>query len=244
MKIPGAERAVLDLAKVRRRSAPTSGPPDITEHDMDELRRQDVPYGNDWHSAEEAAAWAEEADRRRPWRAQIRDHIARRVAVLPTGARVLELGSGPGFLAHRVMQSCPTLGGYTLLDFSEPMLALSRERLGMFPSASFVLASFKSGDWPRHVGGPFDCILSMQAVHELRHKRHALRLYEQAYDVLAVPGSIMICDHTPFDDSSNSTALYMTELEQQEALAGARFANVRIELRMDSLVVYAGERDA
>ena len=209
---------------------------------MDELQLEDVPYGNDWDSAEEVAAWAQEADRIRPWRAAIRDHIARRVATLPPGARVLELGSGPGFLAHRVLQRCPSLEGYTLLDFSEPMLALSQERLAMFPVASFVLASFKSEEWTRRVGGPFDCVLSMQAVHELRHKRHALRMYEQVYQVLTVPGRIMICDHTPFDDSSASTALYMTEREQQEALAEAGFTNVHIELTMDSLALYAGER--
>jgi SAM-dependent methyltransferase len=211
---------------------------------MDELQREDVPYGNDWDSATEVAAWAEEADRIRPWRAQIRDNIARRVAMLPPGARVLELGSGPGFLAHRVLQRCPNLEGYTLLDFSEPMLALSRERLVTFPAASFVLASFKSEDWTRRVGGPFDCALSMQAVHELRHKRHALRLYEQVCQVLTVPGRIMICDHTPFDDLSRSTMLYMTEHEQQEALVEAGFTNVHIELTMDSLVLYAGERAA
>jgi len=113
------------------------------------------------------------------WRAQIRDHIARHVAMLPPGARVLELGSGPGFLAHRVLERCPNLEGYTLVDFSEPMQALSRERLARFPTASFVCASFKSEDWTRRIGGRFDCVLSMQAVHELRHKRHALRLYEQ-----------------------------------------------------------------
>ena len=124
------------------------------------------------------------------------------------------------------------------------MLALSQERLAMFPVASFVLASFKSEEWTRRVGGPFDCVLSMQAVHELRHKRHALRMYEQVYQVLTVPGRIMICDHTPFDDSSASTALYMTEREQQEALAEAGFTNVHIELTMDSLALYAGERAA
>jgi cyclopropane fatty-acyl-phospholipid synthase-like methyltransferase len=211
---------------------------------MDELQRKDVPYGNDWDSAEEVAAWAEAADRIRPWRAQIRDQIARRVAMLPTGARVLELGSGPGFLAHRVLQRCPNLEGYTLLDFSEPMLALSRERLAMFPAASLVLASFKSEGWTRRVRGPFDCVLSMQAVHELRHKRHAVQLYERVYQVLTVPGRIMICDHTPFDDTSASTTLYMTEREQQKALAEARFTNVQIELTMDSLVLYGGERAA
>jgi SAM-dependent methyltransferase len=143
-----------------------------------------------------------------------------------------------------VLEACPNLATYTLLDFSEPMLALSRERLGAFPAASFVHASFKSEEWPRRVGGPFDAVLSMQAVHELRNKRHALRLYEQAYEALGVPGEIMICDHTPFDDSSTSTALYMTEQEQQHALFEARFSNVRIELRIDSLVLYAGARAA
>jgi SAM-dependent methyltransferase len=157
-------------------------------------------------------------------------------------ARVLELGSGPGLLAHRVLQRCPDLDTYTLLDFSEPMRALSRERLAPFPAASFVLASFKSDDWTRRVEGCFDCVLSMQAIHELRHKRHAERVYKQAHEILAAGGLIMICDHTPFDDSSTSTALYMTEAEQQQALAAAGSANVHVELSIDSLVVYAGDR--
>ena len=211
---------------------------------MDALQEHDVPYGNDWDSAAEVAAWAEAADRERPWRSQIRNHIADRVATLRPGARILELGSGPGFLAHRVLRRCPNLATYTLLDFSEPMLALSRERLAAFPAASFVLESFKSDGWTRRVEGRFDCVLSMQAVHELRHKRHAARVYKRAYEVLTAPGLIMICDHTPFDDSAESPALYMTEQEQQEALAEARFANVHIELSIDSLVLYAGERAA
>src|SRR5262245_64381664 len=101
------------------------------------------------------------------------------------------------------------------------MQALSRERLAMFPAASFVRASFKSEEWMARVDGPFDCVLSMQAVHELRHKRHALRLYEQAHNVLAASGRILICDHTPFDESAKNTALYMTEQEHREALENA-----------------------
>jgi hypothetical protein len=83
-------------------------------------------------------------------------------------------------------------------------MALSRERLAAFPAASFVLASFKAEDWSRRVGGRFDCVVSMQAVHELRHKRHARRLYEQIHQALNVPGLILVCDHTPFDDSQNA----------------------------------------
>ena len=209
---------------------------------MDQLQSDDVPYGNDWDSAAEAADWTGKSDLIRPWRTQIRDHFANYVVTLPTGARVLELGSGPGLLAHRVLRRCAQLGRYTLLDFSEPMLALSRERLRECPAASFVLASFKSDDWPRLVEGPFDCVLSMQAIHELRHKRHALRLYEQVHSVLGVPGRVMICDHTPLDESARSAALYMTEREHRDVLAEAGFSNVRVELTMDRLVCYAGER--
>ena len=211
---------------------------------MDALQKEDVPYGNDWDSATEAAAYGDAADKARPWRSEIRDHIAARVATLAPRARVLELGSGPGLLAHRVLQQCPNLETYTLMDFSEPMLALSRERLAALPAASFVRASFKSEDWTRRVEGRFDCVVSMQAVHELRHKRHARRLYEEVHQILAVPGLVLICDHTPFDASPKSIALYMTEQEQQQALADAGFANIHVELAMNGLMLYAGERAA
>jgi hypothetical protein len=36
----------------------------------------------------------------------------------------------------------------------------------------------------------------------------------------------------------------MTEKEQQQALADARFANVHVELAMNGLMLYAGERAA
>lgn len=209
---------------------------------MDPLQERDVPYGNDWDSVAEVAAWAEEADRIRPWRARIREHVAGCVAALPPGARVLELGSGPGFLAHAVLARCPSLASYTLVDFSEPMLALSRERLATFPAARFVRASFKSEEWTRRAAGPFDCVLSMQAVHELRHKRHALRLYAQVERALAVPGLFLICDHLPFDDTPTSTALYMAEAEQRRALAEAGLRNVRVELAANGLMLYAGEK--
>jgi SAM-dependent methyltransferase len=209
---------------------------------MDKLHPADVPYGNDWDSALEAAAYAAESDRVRPWRVEVRDHIARLVSTLPPGARILELGSGPGLLARRVLETCPNVAAYTLVDFSEPMLAVSRERLADFPAAAFVRASFKTDDWPRLAVGPFDGILSMQAVHELRHKQHARRLYEQVHDALTVPGRFVICDHTPFDESPKSTTLYMTEAEQQATLTAAGFADVRVELRNHSLVVYAGVR--
>ena len=91
---------------------------------------EDLPYGENFHDEGEAAAWAEAAAQKRPWRPMIFDHFAAAVmgAKVP-GPRILELGSGPGFLAEHVLDRCGSVSRYTLLDFSEAMLAQSRRRL-------------------------------------------------------------------------------------------------------------------
>ncbi|MGC4087674.1 MAG: class I SAM-dependent methyltransferase [Polyangiaceae bacterium] len=184
----------------------------------------DVPYGEDFHDPATAAAWAEGVLRKRPWRTTIFDHF---VAVVngagPTTLRVLELGSGPGFLAEQLLSRCPHIARYTLLDFSEPMLAQSRERLGDHaPRTQFVQASFKSDGWAARVSGPFDFIVSLQAVHELRHKRHAPRLYAELPALLAAHGEFLVCDHLPEGaHTPRHRVLYMSVAENLAALAGA-----------------------
>jgi ribosomal protein S18 acetylase RimI-like enzyme/SAM-dependent methyltransferase len=203
---------------------------------------QDIPYGEDWQSTAETTAWADAADRKRPWRSQVRDCIAERVNALRPPARVLELGSGPGFLAERVLEVCSTLASYTLLDFSEPMLAMSRARLSKFSAASFIQADFKAEDWVQRVAAPFDCVVSMQAVHEVRHKRHVPELYRQIHQVMAASGRILICDHTPWDDTRWSTTLFMTEEEQIAALSGAGFVELGVALSINRLALYEGRK--
>ena len=206
------------------------------------LSDDDIPYGDNWQSATNVATWIDAADQRRPWRVQIRERIAEHVGALRRDARILELGSGPGFLAECILERCPNVSSYTLLDFSPYMLAASRERLARFPIAHFVSASFKSENWTEIVPGPFDCIVSMQAVHELRHKRHAAQLYQQVHQVTAPLGQVLICDGVPLDETPRSLALYMTEQEQLAALAFAGFSRVRTVLAVDTLLLYVCEK--
>src|SRR5262249_54030107 len=92
-----------------------------------------------------------------------------------TSLRVLELGSGPGFLALRILDALPSTD-YTMLDFSQAMHELARERLGhRMHNVRPILADFKSADWSMGLGA-FDAVVTNQAVHELRHKKHALAL--------------------------------------------------------------------
>ena len=206
------------------------------------LSDEDIPYGDDWQSVTNVAEWIDAADRKRPWRAQIRERIAERVGALRRDARILELGSGPGFLAECILDRCPNVSSYTLLDFSPHMLAASRKQLNRFTVAHFVSASFKSENWVESVAGPFDCVVSMQAVHELRHKRHAPRLYRQVHQVGATPGHVLICDGLPPDDTPRSLALYMNEQEQFAALSSAGFSRVRVVLSMNGLLLYACDK--
>ena len=195
----------------------------------------DVPYTEDLQSPEGAKKWADNAERRRPVRAQIRQAIGERLEMLAPGSRVLELGSGPGFLAEHVLSRCPQLASYTLFDFSEPMLEMSRARLGRFPAARFVAGDFRAEDWTHHVAGIYDAVVTMQAVHEVRHKRHVSRLYRQIRGLLAPGGLFLVCDRTPEDDSPRSMALFMTAQEQVMTLNEAGFLDVRLVMAADAL---------
>jgi tRNA (cmo5U34)-methyltransferase len=77
--------------------------------------------------------------------------------------RVLDLGAGTGLLSATVAAAFPE-AELELLDASEPMLALARERLG--DAVSAVHIGDMGGELPP---GPFDAIVSALAIHHLEH---------------------------------------------------------------------------
>jgi cyclopropane fatty-acyl-phospholipid synthase-like methyltransferase len=196
----------------------------------------DVPYSEDLQNAADAKAWVDAADRKRPIRVHIRRAIVDQLRLLAPGSPVLELGSGPGLLAQQVLLHCAAIAKYTLLDFSEPMLEMSRDRVGRYPSAEFVNADFRSGSWMQRLTPTYDAVVSMQAVHEVRHKRHVPTLYARVYELLASDGRFLIADRVPEDDLPRSAALFMTESEQTRALADAGFHDIRVVISGDALM--------
>ena len=90
---------------------------------------QDVPSRTDLRLAQDALEWEHFAMRTRPWRAELFARFACEVAeVSPNVERVLELGSGSGFLAKHLLQSLSDVE-LVLLDFSSAMHELARETL-------------------------------------------------------------------------------------------------------------------
>jgi SAM-dependent methyltransferase len=209
----------------------------VTSSDEDE----DLPYGENFHDEAEAAAWADAAARKRPWRPMIFDMFVSAIADSNSpGPCILELGSGPGFLAEHVLERCPAVARYVLLDFSKPMLSLSQRRLGKHVAKTqFLHADFKSDAWPSVVAGPLDFVFSKQAVHELRHKRHAPRLYAQVRALLPAGAEFVVCDHLP---DSGPTArhrrLYMNTVENFGALKSAGFSEARLVWSEHEMALY------
>ncbi|MGH7782474.1 MAG: class I SAM-dependent methyltransferase [Candidatus Binatia bacterium] len=114
----------------------------------------------------------------------------------------------------RTSQNCQ-IARYTLVDFSPQMLELSRSRLAKFKDRTvFIQADFKKDDWTAAVPAGFDLIVSLQAVHELRHASRIPKLYAQLYSLLAPGGTILICDHVNSSSPSGHRAGHFMTVEE------------------------------
>jgi tRNA (cmo5U34)-methyltransferase len=117
-------------------------------------------------------------------------------AALCTGAgALLELGTGTGETALRVLERCP---GASLVgvDASADMLAVARERL---PGADLRVARLEDPLPP----GPFDLVFSVLAIHHLDGPGKA-DLFARVAAVLAPGGRFVVGDVVVPDDPADA----------------------------------------
>lgn len=204
------------------------------------LLPDDVPAPIDFCCDKDAREWADNAMRRRPCRVGIFVAISRELAAA-NAQKVLELGSGPGFLAERLLMDHPNIE-YTALDMSPAMHSLARQRLGASASrVDWVEADFKSDGWSKGLGR-FDAIVTVQAVHELRHKRHVPALYAAVHGLLSPGGTFLMCDRFLESDGIGDAALFMTPEEHAAALEQGGFRAPALLLQGDGLVLFRCEK--
>jgi SAM-dependent methyltransferase len=198
----------------------------------------DVPSPVDLRNIDDARDWADAAMGKRPWREEFFQAVAQELCLLNShGLAVLELGSGPGFLALRILEAFPTVA-YVALDFSSSMHVLAKNRLGALADrVQFLEVDFKGSDWS--VGLPtYDAVVSVQAVHELRHKRHAPSLYRAVRPLLRSEGVFLMCDHFFGEGGMTDASLYMTPEEHENALRAGGFTQVDMLKRKGGLVLF------
>jgi hypothetical protein len=126
------------------------------------------------------------------------------------------------------------------------MLELSRERLAAFHDRTvFLQRDFKTKDWSAGIPTDFDLIVSLQAVHELRHASRIPGLYSQLYKLLVPGGAILICDHVNSRSAGpQHRAHFMTVKEHLSAFAHAGFVAPRLICAAADLSLMAAEKPA
>ncbi len=105
--------------------------------------------------------------------------------------RILDIGSGPGFLAAEMMSEVGPSGQISGIDVSEHMLAMARERcsrLGAAPTVDFQLADATKLPFP---DGSFDAVVSTQVYEYVADVDAAL---EEARRVLRAGGRLLVVD--------------------------------------------------
>lgn len=199
---------------------------------------RDVPSPVDLRSEVDAREWEAAAFQRRPSRPRFFDLMASDIQDLqPAAAQVLDLGSGPGYLAQHLLSRLRQIR-ITLLDFSTVMHTLARSRLDYAAErVDFREADFSCADWTNGLRG-FDAVVTQQAVHETRHKRHAAILHAQVRSVLRPGGIYLVCDHFAGSGGAGNRQLFMSVEEHRQALESAGFTSVRLRLQTDGMVLH------
>ena len=198
----------------------------------------DVQSPIDLRTMSDAHAWADSAMQKRPWRQEFFTAFVNELRALNRKKlSILELGSGPGFLAHQILQSFSE-ATYTMLDFSPAMHELAQQELGSFTqNVHFIQTDFKTEEWTLSLDS-YDAVVTLQAVHELRHKRHASKLHFSVRGFLRKGGIYLVCDHSIGSDGMTNTDLYMTIEEQRLALENAGFKQIQCVLNKGGLVLH------
>ena len=211
--------------------------PDDADSDDDGDDGDDLPIVVDFRDPATARTWLEETRRKRPYRprffAAFADALAARA-----GLRVLEFGSGPGQLARELLLRCD-VATYVALDFSPAMHALAAEHLGdLARRVTFVTRDFREPAWADGLG-PFDAVVTLQAAHETRHKRHLVPLLARARAVLAPGGVLLYADHylTP---ETRLRGLAPARADQPRALEKAGLVDVHLRHEEGAMALWCG----
>ena len=205
---------------------------------MDDAHSDDVPSPIDFHDRAQARAWVDETVQKRPARPRFFTEFCAALAQLDRPLEILELGSGPGHLAAEILTRCD-VKSYAALDFSEAMHQLAREHLGEIATRmTFVQRDFRVPQWAIGLG-PFDAVVTMQAAHEMRHKRHLVPLLFQARSMLRAGGLLLYCDHYFEADSGKNSLLFLERQQQATAISVAGFSDVKMLRDEGGMALYA-----
>lgn len=143
---------------------------------------------HEFHDEEFVAGWA---DRFAPTteRLQLFNVILSELkSHIPANSSIVELGIGPGYLAHHLLNAMPEIQYYGI-DFSSPMLDIARHRLEPHSTRiNYVQADLVKDNWWAEISTPVNAIVSTWALHDLGSQENVAWVYKNCAQVLPAGG--------------------------------------------------------
>lgn len=181
-----------------------------------------------FHDPDYAEAWSSRF-LPTPGRAALFDTILRTLRALDLPApRLLELGTGPGHFAERLLAAFPDLA-YEGLDFSAPMLRLAAARLRPFGDRAALLQADLLGEaWGARVRRPLGAIASTWALHDLGHEDRTFGVYRACRALLPAGGALLNGDFVKPEGTRHAYEAGRFPVQRHlELLAAAGFREAR-----------------
>lgn len=203
---------------------------------------KDVDSPIDLKNPHDAEQWANEANQIRPWRVDFFNFYVNYIQENKAmDCRILEIGSGPGFLAKLILSQCLKVS-YTAFDFSNAMhqLAQSKMTCSELNRAEFIIGDFKKDNWNKNLA-KYDVIIIHQTLHELRHKAYAYRFHKTVHTLLADEAVYFVCDHIIAENGMSNTELFMNKVEHFQSLSEAGFSNVTLMFEKNALCLFKAQ---
>lgn len=106
-------------------------------------------------------------------------------------AHVLELGIGPGYMAHHILERDAGIS-YEGLDFSEVFFEVAKNTIGPFmPRVTLTKADLMDQHWPKRISRQPAAIISTWALHDLGSAQAVADVYARCHETLPVGGVLL-----------------------------------------------------
>ena len=146
---------------------------------------------HEFHDSEFVRGWANRFVPTEP-RLRLFDMVLAQIVKLnKRDAHVLELGTGPGYMARHLLERNDSIT-YEALDFSEVFFDVARETLGELKSrVVFTNADLMDQDWPTTLTERPNAIVSTWALHDLGGQQAVANVYARCFETLPLDGVLV-----------------------------------------------------
>lgn len=158
-----------------------------------------------------------------------------------TPITVLEISSGPGHLAERLIQT-NKIKKYTLFDLSKSMHQIASKRLNEYHNITeYKVGSFLDKQCFDSLE-QYDAVVCMQSIHEVRDKTLAVEIYKNIINVIKPDGYFLVCDFVIGNPGMKDTSMYMTETEQKDTLLKSGLISVKLITNQLGLTLFTAQK--